>query len=91
MGRCPSLPPCAAFFLKDPASSGVFLAATSSYILLVMGKRHKEYEWEVVVIRRKGERLGRVRAPDLKAAYEQAIEKFGYRGDPKRLLAWRVG
>jgi len=60
-----------------------------------MGKRQSskqtEYEWEVIVIRKRGERLKRVTAPDIEKAVDKAIEQSGYRGDRKRLIAWRVG
>jgi len=36
--------------------------------------KSREHEWEVVVIRKKGERLGRVSAPDIKMAHDKAIE-----------------
>lgn len=54
-----------------------------------MGK--KEYQWEVVRLRARGEYLGKVKAPDEEAALKAAIKAFAIT-DPdqqKRLLVRR--
>ena len=53
--------------------------------------RKKEFEWEVVRLRAKGEYLGKVKAPDEEAAIKAAIKAFAST-DPehkKRLLVRR--
>ena len=56
-----------------------------------MAVRKKEFEWEVVRLRAKGEYLGKVKAPDEDGAIKAAIKAFAIT-DPehkKRLLVRR--
>jgi hypothetical protein len=58
-----------------------------------MAKAIKLHHWRIYLIRKKGEVLGSVDAPDEKAAIAAAIEKYGI-SDPerqKRLVAQRSG
>ena len=58
-----------------------------------MAKATKLYHWRIYLIRKRGELLGAVEAPDEKAAIAAAIEKYGI-SDPerqKRLVAQRLG
>ena len=53
--------------------------------------RKKDYEWEVIRLRARGEYLGRIRAADEEAALKAAIKAFAIT-DPeqqKRLLVRR--
>jgi hypothetical protein len=54
--------------------------------------RKKEYRWEVVRLRAKGEYLGKVTAPDEDAALKAAIKTFAIRDreQQKRLLVRRA-
>lgn len=53
--------------------------------------RKKEYEWEVVRLRAKGEYLGKVSAPSEEAALKAAIKAFAITNPEhqKRLLVRR--
>ena len=42
--------------------------------------RNKECEWEVIRLRAKGEHLGRISAPDEKAALKLAVKQFALKG-----------
>jgi hypothetical protein len=58
-----------------------------------MAKATKLYHWRIYLIRKRGEFLGSVDAPDERAAIAAAIEKYGIT-DPeqqKRLVAQRSG
>ncbi len=57
-----------------------------------MAVRKKEYRWEVVRLRAKGEYLGKVTAPDEDAALKAAIKTFAIRDreQQKRLLVRRA-
>jgi len=58
-----------------------------------MAKTPKIHRWAIYLIRKKGELLGSVEAPDEKAAIAAAIEKYNI-SDPegqKRLVAQRSG
>jgi hypothetical protein len=57
-----------------------------------MAAKKKNFEWRITLIRKRGEYLGTVEAPDQAAAIAAAIEAFEIR-DPeqqKRLVAQRV-
>jgi hypothetical protein len=51
-----------------------------------MPKAPKRHHWRIYLIRKKGELLGSVEAPDGKAAIAAAIEKYGIT-DPERRSA----
>ena len=58
-----------------------------------MAKVPKLHHWRIYLIRKKGELIGSVEAPDEKTAIAAAIEKYGI-SDPerqKRLVAQRSG
>lgn len=48
-----------------------------------MAVRKKEFEWEVIRLRARGEYLGRIRAVDEEAAIKAAITAFAI-ADPER-------
>jgi hypothetical protein len=57
------------------------------------GMAAKLYRWEIAVIRKRGEVIDTVEAPDADTAIKLAIEKWGI-ADPerqKRLAAHRIG
>jgi hypothetical protein len=59
--------------------------------LYIFPMRNKECEWEVIRLRSKGEYVGRVNAPDEKAALKAIMKLHGLKPwDEKRLLIRRA-